>query len=170
MPRGAAAPFAFGDQGREDGPVRIEQTFRIAARPTEAFDFMVDPGNLAKWQTVKTYVTPVSEGPPRLGYRVREGTKVGPREWEQLVEFTEFEPGRALGVEVVEGPPSSGRWTMEPDGDGTLVHFEADIKGPPLVGPLLKWMVARQFRGYHENLRRELDRPAVDPGRAARDD
>ena len=45
---------------------------------------MVQPDNLAKWQTVKTYVTRLTEAPPRLGYRVREGTKVGPREWIRL--------------------------------------------------------------------------------------
>ena len=148
--------------------MRIEQTFTIASPPTEVFAFMVDPRNLARWQTVKTYVTPVSDGPPRLGYRVREGTKVGPREWDQLVEFTEFEPGRVLEAEVIEGPPSRGRWTLEPDGAGTLIHFEADMKGPPLVGPVLRWMVARQFRGYHENLRRELERPDAQP--AGRED
>jgi uncharacterized protein YndB with AHSA1/START domain len=137
--------------------VHIEQTFTIASPPANVFAFMVDPENLAKWQTAKTYVTPVSEGPPRLGYRVREGTKVGPREWEQLVEFTEFVPGRALGVNVIEGPESHGRWTMEPDGAGTRIHFEADMKAPTLVGPVLKWITARNFRAYHENLRRELE-------------
>ncbi len=137
--------------------VHIEQTFTIAVAPADVFAFMIDPDNLAKWQTVKTFVTPVSEGEPRLGYRIREGTKVGPREWEQLVEFTEFEPGRVLGVNVVEGPESNGRWTMEPDGAGTRIHFAADFKTPPLVGPVLKWFTARNFRTYHENLRRELE-------------
>jgi uncharacterized protein YndB with AHSA1/START domain len=138
--------------------VQIEQTFIIARPPEDVFAFMAAPENLAKWQTIKTHVTPVSDGPPRLGYRVREGNKVGPREWEQLVEFTEFEPGRALGVKVVEGPESSGRWTLAPDGAGTRVHFVADMKAPALLAPLLKRIAARNFRGYHENLRRELER------------
>jgi len=61
--------------------VRFDQTFTVRRRPEDVFAFMVEPDNLAKWQTVKTYVTPLTEGLPRLGYRVREGTKVGPREW-----------------------------------------------------------------------------------------
>ena len=138
--------------------MHLEQTFTIARPPEDVFAFMVEPDNLAKWQTVKTYVRPETEGPPRLGYRVREGTKIGPREWEQLVEFTEFEPGRALGVKVIEGPESSGRWTMEPDHAGTQIHFEAEMKAPPVIGPFVKWLTARNFRGYHENLRRELER------------
>jgi uncharacterized protein YndB with AHSA1/START domain len=133
--------------------VRIAQTFTIAAPPGSVFAFMVEPGNLARWQTVKTYVTPLDDGRPRRGYRIREGTKVGPREWDQVAEYTEFEPGRAFAVRVVEGPPSSGRWTFEPDGAGTRVRFELEARMPRLLAPLLR----RQFRRYHANLRRELE-------------
>lgn len=139
--------------------MRFDETFSVRRSPEDVFAFMVTPDNLAKWQTVKTYVTPLSDGPPRLGFRVREGTKVGPREWDQVVEFTEFQPGRAFGVQVIEGPASRGRWTFQPDGSETRVHFEAEMKAPPGLGPLFKRIVARQFRGYHENLRRELERP-----------
>ena len=65
----------------------------------------------------------------------------------------------SLSPMVIEGPPSNGRWTFEPGGSGTRVHLEADMKAPPGLGPLFKWIAARQFRGYHENLRRELERP-----------
>lgn len=140
--------------------MRFEQTFTVRRLPEDVFAFMVDPDNLAKWQTVKTYVTPLTDGPPRLGYRVREGTKVGQRESDQVVEFTEFEPGRAFGVRVIEGPESHGRWTFQPDGaSGARVHLEVNMKAPPGLGTAFRWMVARQFRGYHENLRRELERP-----------
>jgi uncharacterized protein YndB with AHSA1/START domain len=142
----------------EDAPVRLEQSFTVRRAPADVFAFMVEPDNLAKWQTSKTHVTPLTDGPPRLGYRLREGTKVGPREWDQVVEFTEFAPARAFGVRVIEGPESSGRWTFEPDGSGARVHFEGHMKAPPGLGALFKWMAARQFRGYHDNLRRELER------------
>jgi uncharacterized protein YndB with AHSA1/START domain len=137
--------------------MHIEDTFTIRRSPADVFAFMTDPANLARWQTVKTYVTPLDEGPPRRGYRVKEGTKVGPREWDQVVEYTEFEPGRAFGVKVVEGPPSDGRWTFEPEGDGARVHFSAGFEAPRLLGPVARRVVARQFRGYHENLRKELE-------------
>jgi uncharacterized protein YndB with AHSA1/START domain len=137
--------------------MRIGQTFTIARPPEEVFAFMVDAGNLARWQTIKIHVTPLTEGPPRVGYRVREGNKVGPREWEQVVEFTEFEPGRAFTVKVVEGPESSGRWTMAPETAGTVIHFESEVKAPRLLAPILRPLAERQFRGYHQNLRRELE-------------
>jgi hypothetical protein len=33
------------------------------------------------------------------------------------------------------------------------------MKAPPGLGTLFTLIAARQFRGYHENLRRELERP-----------
>jgi uncharacterized protein YndB with AHSA1/START domain len=74
--------------------MRIEETFRVAAPPEAVFDYMVDPAKPAAWQTSKTAVEPLTEGPPRLGFRVREHTKPpGGKEFEQVVEFVELETG-----------------------------------------------------------------------------
>src|SRR3954465_4859972 len=108
--------------------MRIEETFRVARSPEGVFDYMTAPANLAGGQTVKTSVDPLTEGPPRLGTRIRERTKppVG-REFEQGVEFTEFDRPRRFHTHSVEGPaPIDGTWTFAPDGDGTRVHFVAE--------------------------------------------
>jgi uncharacterized protein YndB with AHSA1/START domain len=137
--------------------LHIDEAFTVARPPEDVFAFMVEPENLPKWQTVKTYVTPLTEGPTRLGSRFREGTKVGLRRWDQVVDVTEFEPGRLFGVKVTEGPQSSGRWTMEADGAGTRVRFDGDFQAPRLLGPVVRRVMRRQFRGYHENLRRAVE-------------
>ncbi len=137
--------------------MRMHQTFRIACSPQDVFAFMVQPENLAKWQTIKTDVTPLTDGPTRVGSRFREGNKVGPRRWDQVVEVTEFEPGRVFAVKVTDGPESSGRWAMAPDAAGACVRFEGDFKAPRLLAPLVRRVLERQFRGYHENLRREVE-------------
>jgi hypothetical protein len=138
--------------------VHFSDAFSVARPPQDVFAFMVDPANLAKWQTIKTSVTPVTDGPPRLGYRLREGNRVGPRRWEQLVEFTEFEPGAAFAVRVVEGPPSRGRWVLRPEGAGTRVSCEVELEAPRGLGFAIKPLTRRQFRKYHRNLRAELER------------
>jgi uncharacterized protein YndB with AHSA1/START domain len=70
--------------------MRVRQTFAVARPPEAVFDEVTDPAKLATWQTSKTAVTPLTEGPPRLGSRVRERTRApGGREFEQVVEFTE---------------------------------------------------------------------------------
>jgi carbon monoxide dehydrogenase subunit G len=135
--------------------VRIEQTFMVASSPDSVFDYMTDPANLRDWQTSKTKVEPLAEGPPRLGYRVREWTKPpGRKEFAQVVEFTEFDRPHRLHVHIVEGPyPVDGMWVLSAVGDGTRVEFVAE--GPlngamRLAEPLVRRMMGREFAKYHE--------------------
>jgi len=142
--------------------MRIEQTFTVAAPPESVFDYVTDASKLASWQTTKTYVEKLTDGPPALGTRVRERTKrPGGKEFEQVVEFTEFERPSRLHVHIVEGPyPVDATYRFEPDGNGTKVTFVAE--GPlggamRLLEPLTKRMMARQFAGYHEKLRQNVE-------------
>jgi uncharacterized protein YndB with AHSA1/START domain len=143
--------------------VRVEQTFTVAAPPEVVFDYLTDPANLRDWQTSKTRVEPLTDGPPRQGFRVRESQKgLGGKEFEQVVEFDEFDRPHRLHTHIVEGPyPVDGTWTFAPaDGDGTRVDFVADgvLRGlMRLAGPIAKRMVDRQFAEYHENLRRNVE-------------
>ena len=85
--------------------MRFEQTFTVARPPEVVFDYLTDPTNLAKWQTSKTSVEQITDGPVGLGTRVRERTKPpGGKEFEQVVEFTEFERPARLHAHIVEGP------------------------------------------------------------------
>ena len=141
--------------------MRIAETFRVQATPEAVFDYMTEPSNLAQWQTTKTSVEQLTEGPPRLGTRVRERTKPpGAKEFEQIVEFTEFERPTHFHVHIVEGPqPIDGTWTLRPDVDGTEVSFvaEGQLRGPlRFAEPLVKRAMAREFAGYHRNLCRNL--------------
>lgn len=148
--------------------MRIEQSFSVARPPDEVFAYMTNPDNLAAWQPSKVSVEPLTEGPPRKGYRVRERTKIGLRRWDQVVEFTEFEPGRALSTHIVEGAvPVDGRWTLEDDGaGGARVHFAAwgELTGPArFAEPLLRRGIARGFRKYHALLARNVESASTRP-------
>ena len=142
--------------------MRVDETFSVARAPEVVFDYVVDPSKLATWQTAHTSVEQLTEGPPGLGTRVRERTKPGAgKEFEQIVEFVEFDRPRRLRVHVVEGPyPIDGTWTFEPDGEGTRVSFtaEGELRGAMRAfEPAFKRLVARQFAGYHRNLRRNVE-------------
>ena len=142
--------------------MRIEQTLTVNRDPEVVFDYLTNPSKLAEWQTSKTSVEQLTDGPPRLGMRVRERTKP-PRgkEFEQVVEFTEFDRPRRVHAHVVEGPyPIDGRWSFEPDGAGTRVRFaaEGELRGAlRVVQPLLMRLMAKQFAEYHANLRRNVE-------------
>jgi uncharacterized protein YndB with AHSA1/START domain len=141
--------------------MRITETFRVKAPPEAVFDYMTDPSNLAQWQTTKTSVEPLTDGPPRLGTRVRERTKPpGAKEFEQTVEFTEFDRPNRFHVHIIEGPqPIDGTWTLRADGEETIVSFvaEGQLRGLfRFAEPLVKRAMAREFAGYHRNLCRNL--------------
>jgi len=142
--------------------MRVEQTFAVGRPPEVVFDYLTDPSKLADWQTSKTSVEQITDGAPGLGTRVRERTKPpGGKEFEQIVEFTEFERPLRVHMHIVEGPyPIDGTWLFEPDGDGTRVRFVAagEARGVMRVlGPVAKLVIARQMAGYHRNLRRNVE-------------
>jgi uncharacterized protein YndB with AHSA1/START domain len=143
--------------------MRFEQELSIRRPPEDVFDYVVDPSKLASWQIHKTHVEPLTDGPPRQGFLVRERTKPpGAKEFEQVVEFSEFERPRRFGVHIVEGPqPIDGTWTFTPDGDGgTLVRcvVEGSLRGPQrFLSPIVSRVIAHQFATYHEHLRKNLE-------------
>ena len=142
--------------------MRIEQTLHVASPPEEVFDYLTNPSNLREWQTSKTRVEVITDGPPRQGYRVREWTKPpGAKEFEQVVEFTDFDRPHRLHTHIVEGPqPIDGTWVFTPAGGGTRVEFvaEGQLRGLMRIAePIVRRMIARQFAQYHENLRRNVE-------------
>ncbi len=148
--------------------MRITETFVVAALPETVFDYITNPSNLAQWQTSKTHVEQLTDGPPGLGTRVRERTKPpAGKEFEQVVEFTEFDRPRRFHVHIVEGPfPVDGTWTFTPEGSGTSVSFvaEGELSGLMRIAePLAKRGMAREFRGYHRNVQRTLSRSTSGP-------
>jgi uncharacterized protein YndB with AHSA1/START domain len=142
--------------------MRVEQTFNVASSPESVFDYMTDPANLRDWQTSKTRVEVLSQGAPGLGFRVREWTKPpGAKEFEQVVEFTEFDRPNLLHVHVVEGrQPIDGRWVLTATEIGTQVEFVAEgaLNGwMRVIEPIVRRSIGRQFSKYHEHLRQNVE-------------
>ena len=140
--------------------------FTIVAPPSAVFDCITDVRTLRDWQTSKTRVEALTDGQPRHGYRIREWTKPpGMREFEQIVEFAEFDRPHRLYVHVVKGPqPVDGIWTFTATENGTRVVFVAEgrLRCPMrLAGPIVARIMSHQFAGYHAHLPRNLERRAT---------
>jgi uncharacterized protein YndB with AHSA1/START domain len=142
--------------------MQVEETFLVSRPPEVVFDYLTNPLKLAEWQKSKTSVEQLTDGAPGLGTRIRERTKQpGGSEFEQIVEFTEFERPVRVRVHIAEGPyPVDGTWSFQSDGEGTRVHFvaEGELRGTlRLLQPLAVRLIARQMAGYHRNLRRNVE-------------
>ena len=140
------------------------------ARPVpEVFAYATDPDKLATWQTNTVSAVPVDGGPLKLGSRMREVHRgPGGKEFESLVEVSEYEPDRTFGLRIVEGSlPVHGRLRFAPAAGGTAMSF--DVYGQPtgamrLLQPLLKRTLKKQFSGYCAELKQVLESAAARNG------
>jgi uncharacterized protein YndB with AHSA1/START domain len=121
----------------------------IERSPATVFDYVSDPGRLSTWQTNTISSTQEGDGPFGLGTRLREVRRApGGKEIESVVEVSEYEPARTLGLRVVEGVPVHVHLTFEPAERGTLMRFRAHgrLTGPMrLAQPLFQRVLKRQF-------------------------
>jgi uncharacterized protein YndB with AHSA1/START domain len=135
----------------------------IARDAADVFGYVTDPELLPTWQT--NTVSSVPDGPMAVGTRLREVHRApGGKELASVVEVTEYEPGRAFALHVVEGTPVDLRITLEPGDGGTLMRFHAfgRLTGlMRLAQPLLRRVLRRQFAQQCETLKRLLETQAV---------
>jgi hypothetical protein len=101
-------------------------------------------------------------------------TRRGPfgRRLEQLVEVSEYEPGRAFGLHILDGPLEiDGAYRFEARDGGTHVEFRGggELPGPlKFVRPLVASTMRRQFAGYHRRLKKLLEaQPEAPPATSA---
>jgi len=137
--------------------MRIEDTFEVGRPPEAVFDYLTDPERLPEWQTSTVEVRRQRTGPLEVGERFSEVHAAMGRKLESTVEVAEHTPPSAFALKILDGAlPLDGRWTFEPNGEGTRVHFvgEADVGG---LKKLARPVIARQFRGYHQLLKRQLE-------------
>ena len=135
----------------------------IARDAAAVFGYVTDPELLSTWQT--NTISSVPDGPMAVGTRLRELHRApGGKELASLVEVTEYEPGRAFALHVVEGTPVDLRITLEERDGGTLMRFRAfgRLTGAMrLAQPLLQRVLRRQFARQCETLKSLLEQQAV---------
>jgi len=133
----------------------------IARAPADVFAYVADPAKLSTWQTNTVSAVPEPDGPITKGSRIHEVHRApGGKEMHSLVEIVDYEPDRAFGMRVVEGPPIHGEITLEPSDEGTRMRFR--VHGQPsgamrLAEPILRLMLKRQFRRHCTTLKRLLE-------------
>ena len=135
----------------------------IARDAAGVFGYITDPELLPTWQT--TTLSSVPDGPMGVGTRLREIHRApGGKELASVAEVTEYVPGRAFALHVIEGTPVDLRITLEPRDGGTLMRFHAfgRLTGVlRLAQPLLQRVLKRQFARQCETLKRILETQAV---------
>ncbi len=127
----------------------------IARPPAAVWAYVSDVTNQDEWVEGMSESEVVGGGPIGRGTQIRGVYTYGGGSAPTLMTVTEFNDGRALGVEASEGPfPFTGRLTLERSGSGTLVtnamtagsdHVVTSIMFT-VLRPLMKVMMGRQMR------------------------
>jgi uncharacterized protein YndB with AHSA1/START domain len=139
---------------------------RIDRPAGEVFAYATDPAHLATWQTNTVSAAVEGDGPLGLGSRLREVHRApGGKELSSLLEVTEYAPGRAFALHVIEGTPVDLQMTFEPtDRGGTLLRFRVhgQLTGAMRVAqPLVGRMLKRQFTEQVSTLKGVLEAAPV---------
>lgn len=139
---------------------QLECRVTVAAPPERVFAALTDPDRIARWMPGFVRFDRLTEGPVRVGTRLREVRRMFGREAAEVFEFTELDPPRAFSL-YVDGKLGSSkkgeyrlRYTLrpqnlEPGGGGTEVLFAGEVSGMGKVaeffGRLLQGFVKKAF-------------------------
>jgi uncharacterized protein YndB with AHSA1/START domain len=127
----------------------MEGSITINRPAEEVFAYVMDIGNLAKWNEAAGQGEQTSQGPVGVGTTYRGVSDFMGREMEWTSEVTEYEPNRKVAQKMNLGPTVMAMsWLVEPVGGGSkfTVRSEGEMGGlAKLAGPLLDRTMKKQM-------------------------
>ena len=149
--------------------IRVSET--IAAPPERVWAEIDDVGSHVRWMEDAVAIRFTSPGRTGVGTTFDCDTKVGPFRLTDHMEVTEWDPPRVMGIRHVGVVTGTGRFLLEPVGNGSATAFTwaEDLRFPIWMGgtaggraaaPLLR----RVWRGNLANLKAMVEhgnRPGV---------
>ena len=94
-------------------------------RPVEqVFAFTVDGKNLHTWQADLVENEQLTEGSMRVGTRVREVRRTGPRQSEIQAEITVFEPNKRFATKTLTKPQVTVSYAFDSEDGGTRLTYK----------------------------------------------
>jgi uncharacterized membrane protein len=141
----------------------ITHSVEIDRRPEEVFAYLDELERHREWQSQIVSSNVETEGPVRIGTRVREMRKIGGREQDTSYEITEHEPPRKTAFQGIAGPVRPvGKVTVDPVGDGSKsrVSIEFNLVGygfGKLIAPLARMQARKTIADSQEQLKAKLE-------------
>ena len=145
----------------------IRESIEISRSPEDVFAYLDDPSRHGEWRSQIVTAEVQTDGPTRVGTRVKQTMRFGRREQSMSYEITEHDPPRSFAFRGLDGPVRPiGHGQVEPVGEGTSsrVTIELDFEGHGL-GKLLRPLVVSQARKQvpkdQQQLKERLESGAV---------
>ena len=138
----------------------IEVSVVIPAEPAAVWSEVERIEDHPAWMTDALGVEFTSGERRGVGTRISVLTRIGPFRTTDEMEFTEWDPPRAMGVVHRGLFTGTGRFTLQPEGDGTRFTWTEEIRFPWFLAGPIGAFVARPIlsRVWKGNLQRLRDR------------
>ncbi|WP_330348284.1 SRPBCC family protein [Streptomyces sp. NBC_00582] len=127
----------------------FRESIDVDRSPDDVWAYLIDPSHLPEWQASAVSAELLDPGPPHVGSRLRVTRHVGRREMPMTMEYTEYDPPHAWGLQGVDGPVRGhvhGEITPLEGGHRSRVTMELDFEGRGIGKVLLPLVVRPQVR------------------------
>ena len=143
--------------------VRANGEVLIARARDVVFAALADPARIPAWRPEILEVSPlVGHG---LGARYQETMRFMGRK-QQTFEVVEYEPGKRLAVQAVDGfslRPLQ-RFLLDAEGEATRLRYQIELPvrgGFILMRPMLALMIPKKWRAYAQALKASVEAEAT---------
>lgn len=133
-------------------------------RPVDqVFAFLADPAKQPSWQSNLIEIEQLTEGPMRVGTRIREVRRLGRRPTAYQAEVIVFEPNKHFSLRVITGPRVTLTYAFEAEEGGTRLRYQFVMRTGGMMRvlePLIVRSLRKQTSSDFEKLRDILERKA----------
>jgi carbon monoxide dehydrogenase subunit G len=141
--------------------MRVEHSGMINQPIERVFEYVSTPENDPTWVPVAFRHEKISPGPLRVGSITEEDVAFLGRRMRYVWEVWHYEPPSAFTVRTLSGPlPATIHLLLESVDSATKLTLvvDAELRGfYKLMGPLMKWVVQRQFKTQLRTLKNLLE-------------
>ena len=141
--------------------VRFELSVDIDRPLHEVWEYLTDPERVPEWQSSAQSSHQVSDGPMRVGTRLRDERRFMGRRATSDVEVSEYEPECLFTLHGLSGPVRfTVRHRLSENGSGTRLDVEAEAD-PGGIGrfmrPVIERAAGHELRGDFNRLKERLE-------------
>lgn len=139
--------------------MNIDFSVRFDHPVEQVWPYLAEPERWLDYTPALVERTRLDDGPVRLGSMWRSGDRVGPVTVWFTDELVALEPGKRVAFRQSAPWNSIGEFTVEPDGDGSILHlhFEARPSGRiRWLGFVPDWLATRLYQNDMKVLARVL--------------
>jgi len=135
--------------------VSIEQCTSMRASPEVVWRAVEDISSHPRWMRDAVSVEFVTDRHEGVGTEFRCLTRIGPFTNRDVLKVTEWIPNSAMGIEHTGVVKGTGRFTLEPEPDGTRFCWEEVLRFPWWMGGAVGERAAKPVlhRVWRTNLR-----------------